>query len=265
MVMDDPVQAVSLMADLKRIGVHLSLDDFGTGYSSLAYLSRFPIDSLKIDRSFISGIVTDPDSATIATSIIALAHRMRLRVVAEGVETEAQLGYLRQNGCDEMQGFFFSKAVPAGELAALLREGKALPPVEETSDAPTLLIVDDEPSILSALRRLLFEDGYRILTAGSARDGLEILARNAVQVIITDQRMPEMCGTEFLGRVKALHPNTVRMVLSGYADLATVTESVNEGALYKFLSKPWNDDQLREQIREAFVFYETNIKPRGVQ
>ena len=262
MVMDDPGEAVNLMTDLKGIGVHLSLDDFGTGYSSLSYLSRFPIDSLKIDRSFINEIVTEPDSAMIATSIIALAHRMRLRVVAEGVETEAQLGYLRQNDCDEMQGFYFSKPVPAEEFATLLRQGKSLPLWEETSETPTLLVVDDESGVLSAIRRLLQDEGYRVLTAGSGREGLELLAQHAVQVIITDQRMPEMCGTEFLSRVKTLHPNTVRMVLSGYADLPTVTASVNEGALYKFLAKPWDDNHLREQIREAFNYYRTNIKPR---
>jgi diguanylate cyclase (GGDEF)-like protein/PAS domain S-box-containing protein len=262
MIMNDPDQAVSIMTDLKRIGIHLSLDDFGTGYSSLAYLSRFPIDSLKIDKSFVNSLVTDPGSAMIATSIIALAHRMRLGVVAEGVETESQLGYLRRNGCDEMQGYYFSKPVSGLEIAELLRHGKRLELKEDTSDAPTLLIVDDEPGILSALRRLLLDEGYRVLTTESARGGLELLAQNAVQVIITDQRMQGMCGTEFLGQVKALYPNTVRLILSGYADLPTVTQSVNEGALYKFLVKPWDDDQLRDQIRDAFAFYETNIKPR---
>jgi response regulator RpfG family c-di-GMP phosphodiesterase len=161
-----------------------------------------------------------------------------------------------------MQGFYFSRPVPAGEFALLLGQGKALPAVAETSETPTLLVVDDEPGILSALRRLLFDEGYRVLTAGSGREGLEMLAQNSVQVIISDQRMPEMCGTEFFGRVKTMYPNTVRLILSGYADLATVTESVNQGALYKFLAKPWNDDHLREQIREAFDFYKTNIKPR---
>lgn len=261
MLMDDPEEAVSRLTALRQTGVQISLDDFGTGYSSLGYLGRFPIDQLKIDRSFITDIVTDPKSATIATSIIALAHRMRLRVVAEGVETEAQLGYLRQHGCDEMQGYFFSKPLPPEAFAELLRQGIALPAPPATADQPTLLLVDDEPNILMALRRLLVDEGYRVLTAGSGRAGLEILAQNTVQVIITDQRMPEMSGTEFLRRVKTLHPNTVRLILSGYADLPTVTESVNAGALYKFLVKPWDNDHLCEQIRDAFSFFETNIKP----
>ncbi len=263
-VMDNVEETISTLTALKRLGVRLALDDFGTGYSSLAYLSRFPIDQVKIDRSFVKDIVSDPNSATIATAIIALAHRMRLKVVAEGVETEAQLAYLRKHDCDEMQGYFFSRPLPPEGFAEMLRTGKSLPPTPMAGpeEARTLLIVDDEPNILKALRRVFDDEGYRILTVASAAEGLELLAKNQVQVILSDQRMPQMSGTEFLGRVKALHPDTVRIVLSGYADLDTVTRSVNEGALYKFLGKPWEDDQLREHVRDAFQYYEAIVRPR---
>lgn len=261
MVVDEPEMAVARMTDLKRLGVQLSLDDFGTGYSSLSYLSRFPINQLKIDRSFVENIVTDPSSATIANSIIALAHRLQLQVVAEGVETESQLGYLRQNGCDEIQGFYFSRPIPAEDFAALLCQGKNLPVPDTSRCERTLMVVDDEPLILSALRRSLIDEGYHILTAESAFEGLELMAKNPVQVILTDQRMPQMSGTEFLGRVKMLYPNTVRIVISGYAELETVLQAVNEGALYKFLPKPWNDSQLKEQIRDAFLFHEAVFGP----
>jgi diguanylate cyclase (GGDEF)-like protein/PAS domain S-box-containing protein len=262
MLMAEPEEAVARMTALKRIGVLLSLDDFGTGYSSLAYLSRFPIDQMKIDRSFVTDIVTDPGAATIATSVIALAHRMRLGVVAEGVETEAQAGYLRQNDCDEIQGYLFSKPVPAEEFAELLRQGKNLPVPEAPLQSRTLLIVDDEPHILAALQRVLAEEGYRVLAATSGHEGLELLATNPVQVILSDQRMPEMSGTEFLSRVKVLYPDTVRMVLSGYAELETVVRAVNEGAIYKFFGKPWDAEQLRAQISDAFLYYEGVMQPR---
>jgi len=262
MLMAEPEEAVARMTALKRLGVRLSLDDFGTGYSSLAYLSRFPIDQLKIDRSFVNDIITDPGAATIATSIIALAHRMRLSVVAEGVETEAQLGYLRQHNCDEMQGYLFSKPLPAGEFAGLLRQGRNLPVPEASLQSRTLLIVDDELPILTALKRMLADEGYRIFTAASAREGLEILARNSVQVILSDQRMPGMSGSEFLSRAKVLYPDTVRMILSGYAELDTVIQAVNEGAIYKFFSKPFDMGQLRGQIRDAFLYYEGVITPQ---
>lgn len=262
MLMEAPEQAIERLVALKRIGVQVSLDDFGTGYSSLAYLGRFPVDELKIDRSFVTHIVTDPSAANIANSVIALAHRMQLKVVAEGVETEAQLGYLRKNHCDEMQGYYFSKPVPAESFANLLREDKSLPVDSEPAGLRTLLIVDDQASILAAIEHTLRGQGYRILTARSARAGLELLASNSVHVILSDQLMPEMSGTEFLGRVRQLHPHTVRIVISGYTELESVLQAVNQGSLYKFLTKPWDDAQLRENIREAFHYYEAIVKPR---
>ncbi|MDP2795462.1 MAG: response regulator [Sulfurisoma sp.] len=121
----------------------------------------------------------------------------------------------------------------------------------------TLLLVDDEENILSALARLLRRDGYRILRATGGRAGLELLAaNNDVGVIISDQRMPEMNGTEFLSQVKELYPDTVRIVLSGYTELNSVTDAINRGAIYKFLTKPWEDDLLRANIEEAFRHYE---------
>ncbi|MCB1932399.1 MAG: EAL domain-containing protein [Candidatus Accumulibacter sp.] len=262
MLMASPEQAIERLLRLRALGVSLSLDDFGTGYSSLSYLSRFPVDELKIDRSFVEDIVSDPNAANIATSVIALAHRMQLKVVAEGVETDAQLGYLRQNRCDQMQGYLFSKPVPADDFARLIGEGRSLAIANAPTDARTLLVVDDEPNILSAIRRVLRGQGYRVLTAESAQAGLVLLASNDVQVILSDQRMPQMSGTEFLGRVKLLHPDTVRLVISGYTQLDSIIDAVNEGAIYKFLTKPWDEDQLREHIRDAFAYYEAIVKPR---
>lgn len=118
----------------------------------------------------------------------------------------------------------------------------------------TLLLVDDEENILRALTRVLRRDGYRILTACCAQDGLRLLAQEPeVAVVISDQRMPGMTGAEFLGLVKDRHPATVRIMLSGYTDLRSVTDAVNEGAIYKFLTKPWDDDALRATVREAFA------------
>lgn len=120
----------------------------------------------------------------------------------------------------------------------------------------TLLLVDDEENILAALYRVLRRDGYRILKAGGGRQGLALLEEHEVGVIISDQRMPEMTGVEFLSRVKELYPGTVRIVLSGYTDLKTVTDAINQGAIYKFLTKPWDDDLLRANVEEAFRHYE---------
>jgi len=124
--MSDVTPAVALLHRMKALGVNLSIDDFGTGYSSFSYLSRFPIDVLKIDRSFVADITHDANDAAIVTSIIALAHNLKLAVIAEGVETREQLDYLRSRGCDEMQGYYFSKPLAAPEFEQLLREGRAL-------------------------------------------------------------------------------------------------------------------------------------------
>jgi diguanylate cyclase (GGDEF)-like protein len=119
MVMHDPERAVTLLTRLKAMGIHLSIDDFGTGYSSLSYLKRFPIDSVKIDRSFIHDIPGDADDAAITRAIIAMAHSLRLKVIAEGVETEEQLSFLRELGCDEMQGYYFSEPLAEDEFLRL--------------------------------------------------------------------------------------------------------------------------------------------------
>jgi len=127
MVMHDVENAIAMLRELKQIGVTLALDDFGTGYSSLAYLKRFPIDVLKIDRSFVRDIDREADDAAIAHAVIAMAHSLGLQVTAEGVENEAQLALLRQYGCNDFQGYLFSRPVPAEEFSLLLQNGRSLP------------------------------------------------------------------------------------------------------------------------------------------
>ncbi|HME40777.1 MAG TPA: EAL domain-containing protein [Steroidobacteraceae bacterium] len=121
-VMSDPEQSIAILEQLSAMGVLVSVDDFGTGYSSMSYLRRFPIDKLKIDRVFINEIVSRPEDASIVRAIVSLAHSLRLKVVAEGVETSAQLDFLKTANCDEYQGFHFSRPLPAAEFEHLIRE-----------------------------------------------------------------------------------------------------------------------------------------------
>ncbi len=241
------------LSHLRNEGISLCLDNFGTGDSSLSALVRYPVDKLKIDRSFIKSAPAGNREAAIARAIIAMGHQLGMTVIANGVESQAQLGFLRRNDCDAFQGYMFGEPMSA-ESAGLALRRRYLRPESFTESRPdrTLLLLDDEENVLRSLVRLFRRDGYRILAAGTVRDAFDLLATNDVQVILSDQRMSDMSGTEFLGRVKMLYPDTVRLVLSGYTDLATVTEAINRGAIYRFLTKPWNDDELREHIRQAF-------------
>jgi EAL domain-containing protein (putative c-di-GMP-specific phosphodiesterase class I) len=123
--MERAENAVAVFRQLKVMGFHLSIDDFGTGYSSLAYLKRFPIDTIKIDRAFIKDLGSESEHAAIATAIIAMAHGLKLSVLAEGVETQEQLDILRDNHCDTIQGYFFSHPLPCELLEQLVRSHRS--------------------------------------------------------------------------------------------------------------------------------------------
>lgn len=125
-IMQGEETTITMLNKLKAMGIRLSIDDFGTGYSSLSYLKRFPLDTIKVDRSFVRDITTDPDDAAITVAIIALGHSLNLKVIAEGVETEKQLAFLSKQKCDEMQGYLFSPPVPAEVITQMLQERKRL-------------------------------------------------------------------------------------------------------------------------------------------
>jgi diguanylate cyclase len=124
-VMSDPEQSVAILEQLSAMGVLVSVDDFGTGYSSMSYLRRFPIDKLKIDRVFINEIASRPEDASIVRAIVSLAHSLNLKVVAEGVETSAQLDFLKTAGCDEYQGYHYSRPLPADQFERLIRDARS--------------------------------------------------------------------------------------------------------------------------------------------
>jgi response regulator RpfG family c-di-GMP phosphodiesterase len=176
----------------------------------------------------------------------------KLGVVAEGVESEAQQAFLRRQNCDEMQGYHLSRPLPPTQLADMLRERQAAKQSDSPErDSRTVLLVDDEAKVTHALSRLLQREGYQILTAPSAEEALTLLAKQPVRVVISDQAMSGMTGTELLKRVRELYPNTVRILLSGRSTIENLTEAINDSAIYKFLAKPVADATVLEVLRKA--------------
>lgn len=257
LVMQNPEEAEKIMCKFRDMGLALSLDDFGTGYSSLAYLKRFPFDSVKIDRAFIAEITQNPEDSAIASAIIGMAHSLRMEVIAEGVETEGQLQFLRTKNCDQIQGYYFSRPVAVDAFKRMLVDDKRLSLVSPRgSQEQTLLIVSRERMLLSALIRALRRQGYHILTTENSRDALDLLARHSVQVVLCSQNISDdLSGLDFFTMVAKLHPETIRMVLGDDADLQSILNIVNRGEIYRFIATPWNDEQLRKSIKEAFQRY----------
>nr|MDQ3039663.1 EAL domain-containing protein [Pseudomonadota bacterium] len=247
-------RTIESLQALKQLGVQISIDDFGTGYSSLAYLRRFPIDKLKIDIAFIRDVTHNPDAAAIALTIINMAHTLKLKVIAEGVETEAQLAYLRRHGCDQIQGYYFSRPLPLTDLEQLVQDGKCLPPAEGDVSAPvkTLLLVEEDVDPMETLHEQLRDDDSSIVTITSTALAFEQLALHRVQVILWNQSGPGTRNTELFHRVKDMYPDTLQIVLSDNTDPESLIEVINHGAIYRFFVKPCEPGALRHSIREAF-------------
>lgn len=253
-LMRDPAASATALAFFKQLGVFLSLDQFGAGPACLSNLQRYPFDYIKLAAAVVGAAPAEATAAAQCQALIAMALHLGIRVAADGVRTDAQCAFLRDNLCDLVQGEVYAAPHTAAALGELLREDRRLPPqlLRVQKKRRSLLLVDDEVNIVSALKRLLRPDGYEIHSAHSGEQGLELLARQPVDVIISDQRMPGLSGADFLRQARILRPDTIRIMLSGYTELQSVTDAVNEGAIYKFLTKPWNDAQLRTHLADAF-------------
>lgn len=264
-VMHDTQKAIETLRALKKLGVTLAVDDFGTGYSSLSYLKLFPIDVLKIDRSFVNDITTDPDDAAIVRAIVTLAHSLGLMAVAEGAEEAAQVAFLSHVGCDELQGYYFSRPLPEDAAEHLLRSGRRLDVGEFASDRHerTLLVVTDDPAARSVLAHALAGEECRIFYADSMSEALSTLATHGAQVVLCDQCMPGMTGIEFLSRIRQIYSETVCIIYSGKASRDDLADAMNQDAVFKALGKPWEDDELHGTIRDAFHAYALGAEIRG--
>ena len=257
LLMKDPEGATRTLQTLKDLGVQLAIDDFGTGYSSLSRLKQLPLDRLKIDKAFVREVNSQPDDAAIATAVIAMAESMGLRVIAEGVENEAQLRFLKSKHCDEVQGYYLSRPLPASEITKLFPHYRAMEDQSALAgDARILLVADEDLSVVATLTDALGPEGYRVLVATNARTALDLLASHEVGVVLADIRLAGTGDERLFRRFRELYPRTLRIAMGRDCGTADLIDLINEGAIYKYLPKPVAVPELRETLRKAFLLRE---------
>ncbi len=257
-VMTDPALASRTLAGIKNLGVRVAIDDFGTGYSSLGYLNRLPLDEVKIDRSFTSRLLQDPQTSAIVRAAIDLSHALGLDAVAEGVEDAATLERLTLLGCDRVQGYFIARPMPADAVlpwlqrfipvpqTAVTAPVKGLIPSAIVHDATTstVLVVDDEHSLRVATHRILSSQGYNVLHAATASEALRICTeqRGAIDLVVTDIFLTDWRGHELAGRIREMQPSARFLFVSGDPGAITLVKGA------PFLAKPFSKQQLIDRV-----------------
>jgi EAL domain-containing protein (putative c-di-GMP-specific phosphodiesterase class I)/CheY-like chemotaxis protein len=220
MMMGDPELATTILHQIKALGVHVSIDDFGTGYSSLAYLRRFPLTELKIDKTFVDGLGRDPEATAIVAAVMGMAHALDLSVVAEGVETVAQRDALRALGCDEAQGYYYARPLPAASIDGLLskvsldgdRVGESVATGKPGWGSGTIVIVDDMPEVRLLARMSLTAAGFGVHEAESGEDAIDLIRRVRPDCVVLDMHMPGISGLDVC-RVLRADPNTRELTI----------------------------------------------------
>lgn len=253
-VMEDAKKSIKMITELKKLNIEFSIDDFGTGYSSLSYLKKFPINRIKIDKSFVDNIVNNSEDAAISQAIISMSHSMNLQTIAEGVETAEQLEFLRQRECDEIQGYYFSRPLPEVEMQKLLRKGtKVYRHLIEDEEEKHLLIVSNQVDVVNSIVNILSVGDYQISIATSYNEAMNILAIKPIRVVICDNEMSELEGVELFGKVYKSYPGIVRILLIKDCNVDAIVAAVNKSSVYKILFKEFIDKKLREYVKSAFL------------
>jgi diguanylate cyclase (GGDEF)-like protein len=257
-VMTDPVQASRTLASIKKLGVRVAVDDFGTGYSSLSYLNQLPLDEVKIDRSFISRLLRDPQTSSIVRTAVDLSHALGLDAVAEGVEDEATLERLVLLGCDRVQGYFIARPMPADTVLPWLQRYVPMAPAVVSApvneliptatlhdaNTSTVLVVDDEASLRVATHRILSSQGYNVLHAATASEALRICTeqRGAIDLVVTDIFLTDWRGHELAGRIREMQPDAKFLFVSGDPTAMKLVKGA------PFLAKPFSKQQLIDRV-----------------
>jgi len=253
MLMQNAAGVVRTLDALKTLGVTISLDDFGTGYSSLAYLKRFPLDSVKVDRSFVQDITADSDDASITRAVITMAHHLKLKVVAEGVETEGQLALLISHQCDMIQGYFFSRPLPAEQIEELLATDQRLPIhlLRSGTRKPMALFVGVEG--FDEVIRQLERDGHRVCLADDLDSAVQWFAGNLADVVVCGPPQANFDALALLRAARDLQPQCERFILADSRHWRTVGAAANDGSAHRLLRLPLPPETLRELVEEALL------------
>jgi diguanylate cyclase (GGDEF)-like protein len=255
-VIDNLDEVAAQLRRVRATGVEIALDDFGTGSSSLTCLRKLPIDIVKIDRSLMQTITSNAQTLSIVRAIIAMAHALGMKTMAEGVESPGQLEVLEANRCDRFQGHLFSAAVDAESVTRILQHGTRVPMIGRLHDqrTTTILILADEPWVTAMLKEQIgwrFGTGVRVEACGSGPKALARLRNGVVDIVIADLHLPEREGHDFLGEARALQPDLLCLMLVESADVASIIDDPRQGQVFRYLSKPWNLDLLLKHVGAA--------------
>jgi EAL domain-containing protein (putative c-di-GMP-specific phosphodiesterase class I) len=257
--MSDPERSRQIFECLGDLGVRTAIDDFGTGYSSLAYLRRFPLHTIKVDRAFIAGLGVEPEDTAIVAAVVSMAHGLGRAVLAEGVETAVQLEQLRVLGCDLAQGFYFGRPEHSREADEVVRaagSGEWRPAAWTAGDeawsppsvVPVVVVVDDSPDMRVLVRTALMTTGFAVHEAASGADALTAVSNLNPDCVVLDVDMPGMSGIEVLRRVRQeTGPGVAVVILTGSQGFEEKAEAYALGA-DDYIVKPIAPRELVERV-----------------
>jgi diguanylate cyclase (GGDEF)-like protein len=261
MVMQDAEMAITTLRELKGLGLNISVDDFGTGFSSLAYLKRFPLDELKIDKSFVDGLGRDPEATAIVAAVMGMAHALDLRVVAEGVETSDQAARLRALGCDEAQGFFYARPGTADDIDARLRSempGRAAGADHVAADTrksahiKRVLVVDDADDVRHLARSSLAAVGMEVQESANGEDAITMTRHFRPDCVVLDVNLPGISGFDVC-RILRDDPQNKHMTIVILTGSAEPDEKVMAFSLKAddYMVKPFSPRDLVSRVNAA--------------
>jgi diguanylate cyclase (GGDEF)-like protein len=264
LLMDDVEGAIGILHQLAGLGVLLSMDDFGTGYSSLARLKRFPLNELKIDRSFVEGLGRDADDTAIVAAVIALAHALDLSVVAEGVETGEQLQRLRTLGCEQAQGYYFARPGPPEAIDTMLNAEMGAGRLDQsvlrhpsgTASQPyhpaRILVIDDDPSVRQLVVMSLTAVGFEVHQADCGSGAVSTAMLIGAECILLDLAIPGMNGLDVCRALRSdpATANSTIVILTGTDDAADKVNAFSAGA-DDYITKPFSPRELASRVHAA--------------